>query len=129
MTFDTHSVPELIYRALQQSSALIKNEVRLATAEMKAKPSLAAVGIGLVAAGSLTGIAALVLILMALAAWFVTLGLSVAIANLAAGMAGLLVSGGLVWVGLSRLTPAALTPDRTIHQLEQDAAVLREQAR
>jgi len=124
---DSRSVSDLLSEALQQVGKLIQNELRLARAEMGAKAAQAGMGIGMLVGAALVTIPALVLLLMALAGWFVHLGLGPAVSDLLAGVIGLLISGGLAWLGMNRLKPENLTPNRTLDQLEQDAAAVREQ--
>ena len=128
-TNENRSVADLLSEALHQVSSLVQSELRLAKAELGAKAAQASIGIGLIAGGGLVSLAAFTLLLMALAAWFVALGLSPPIANLAAAIIGLALSGALIWFGMSRLKPENLKPNRTLDQLGQDAAAVKEQAR
>jgi len=123
---DLRTVPELISHALSQVSRLIRDEIQLAKAEISNNLTQAAVGVGMLAGGAVTMIAVLVLWLLALAAWFVQLGLSPPIAYLLAGVVGAVIAGGMAWLGMSRLKPENLTPRRTIEQLQRDAAVVKE---
>ena len=123
---DLRSVPELISHALSQVSRLIRDEIQLAKAELSNNLTKAAVGVGMLVGAAVVMIAALVLFLMALAAWLVHLGMSPAVANLLAGIAGAVIAGLLAWIGLGRLKPENLTPRRTIEQLQRDAAVVKE---
>jgi membrane protein implicated in regulation of membrane protease activity len=123
---DLRTVPELISHALSQVSRLIRDEIQLAKAEISNNLTQAAVGVGMLAGGAVMMIAVLVLWLLAMAAWFVQLGLSPPIAYLLAGVAGAVIAGILAWLGMSRLKPENLTPRRTIEQLQRDAAVVKE---
>jgi membrane protein implicated in regulation of membrane protease activity len=123
---DLRTVPELISHALSQVSRLIHDEIQLAKAEISNNLTQAAVGVGMLAGGAVTMIAVLVLWLLAMAAWFVQLGLSPPIAYLLAGVAGAVIAGVLAWLGMNRLKPENLTPRRTIEQLQRDAAVVKE---
>jgi len=123
---DLRTVPELISHALSQVSRLIRDEIQLAKAEISNNLTQAAVGVGMLAGGAVTMIAVLVLWLLAMAAWFVQLGLSPPIAYLLAGVAGAVIAGILAWLGMNRLKPENLTPRRTIEQLQRDAAVVKE---
>jgi membrane protein implicated in regulation of membrane protease activity len=123
---DLRTVPELISHALSQVSRLIRDEIQLAKAEISNNLTQAAVGVGMLAGGAVMMIAVLVLWLLAMAAWFVQLGLSPPIAYLLAGVAGAVIAGILAWLGMNRLKPENLTPRRTIEQLQRDAAVVKE---
>lgn len=126
LSAEQRTVPELVSDAVNQFSKLIRNEVAIARAELSAKASEAAVGIGLMVGGALMLIPALVLLLMALAAWLSELGLTDALANLIAGVVGLLVSGVLAYVGKTRLDPENLKPKRTINEIQRDVAAVKE---
>ena len=123
---DNRSVPELIAEAFNQFAKLIRNEVQLAKAEMSAKASQAAMGGAFLAVAGVIAIAALVLLLMALAAWLVESGWSPPLSYLAAAVVGLVVAAVFALVGKSRLKPEKLTPNRTMEQLRRDASAVRE---
>jgi hypothetical protein len=123
---DLRSVPELVSHALSQVSRLIRDEIQLAKAEISTNLGKAAVGVGMLMGSAVFMIAALVLFLLALAAWLVQLGMSPPIAYLLAGIVGAVIAGGMAWMGLGRLKPENLTPKRTIDQLQRDAAVVKE---
>jgi len=123
---EQRSLSELVSDAVDQFTKLIRNEMAIARAELSAKASEAMTGIGLLVGGAVLAIPALVLLLMALAAWLMHLGMSPPIANLLAGIAGAVIAGLLAWIGLGRLKPENLTPRRTIEQLQRDAAVVKE---
>jgi hypothetical protein len=127
-TLDQRSVPELLADALNQFSKLISNEVQLAKAEMSAKVTKVVMGAAFLAIAGIMAIPVLVLALMALAAWLVRLGWSDPVAYLAAAVVGLVISGILAGIGMSRLKANTLTPDRTIRQLQRDARAVKEVA-
>jgi hypothetical protein len=123
---DQRTVAELVSDAVNQFTKLIRNEVAIARAELTAKATEAALGIGLIAGGALLLIPAMVLLLMALAAWLSGLGLSNSVANLIAGILGLVISGVVGFVGKSRLTAENLKPRRTISEFERDIAAVKD---
>ncbi len=124
---ETRSVPELLSDALNQFSGLIRSEINLARAEMSAKATQAIIGVAMLLGGAFLITPALVLFLMALAAWLETLGLSTPLADLLAGVVGLVVAGLVAWLGMNRLNPENLMPKRTLNQLQRDVAVAKEQ--
>jgi VIT1/CCC1 family predicted Fe2+/Mn2+ transporter len=123
---EQRTVAELVSDAVNQFSKLIRNEVSIARAEISTKATEAAMGIGLLAGAALLLVPAMVLLLMALAAWLSELGLSDALANLIAGALGFLVSGILAYVGKTRLNPENLKPNRTINEFQRDVAAVKE---
>lgn len=122
------STGELIARMSEQTSTLIRDEMRLAQAELSVKAKHAGVGIGMFGAGGLlaffgvgslitTAILALALVLPAwAAAGIVTLVLFVAAA------VGVLVGKKRV----QKATPAK--PERAVDSVQQDIAEVKEAA-
>lgn len=129
MTDESRSFPELFSSAIAQVGRLVRDEIQLARAEISTNISRAAIGLAMMAAGGVLTIAALVLVLLALAAWLETLGFSTPVADLMAGVVGMVISGALAWAGLARLKPENITPKRTMEQLQRDAAAVKEQVK
>jgi hypothetical protein len=123
---DQRGVAELVGDAVNQFTKLIRNEMAIARAELTAKAMEAALGAGLLLGGALLLIPAMVLLLMALAAWLSELGLSNSVANLIAGIVGLLISGVLAYFGKSKLTPEHLKPKRTLSEIDRDIAAVKD---
>jgi len=127
--YDQRSVAELVGDVVNQFTKLIRNEMAIARAELTAKATEAAVGAAFLGAAALLVIPALVLLLMALAAWLVGLGLSPAAANLIAGVVGLLASGVLAYFGKTKLSLDHLRPKRTMSEIERDIAAVKDTSR
>jgi hypothetical protein len=87
-----------------------------------------AVGIGLLVAGSVLLIPALV-ILQAAVNVLIDAGLGATWATLIVGVAALALGGVLLALGISRLRAARPVPTRTIEQLQRDVEVAKEQVR
>src|SRR4051794_25367810 len=126
---DARSISRLLGDAFEQLSQLVQTEIRLARAELADKATQAGVGIGLLFAGLLFMIPALVLVLIALALFLARFGMSPVAAHLLAAVCGAAISGVLIAVGLARLKPSNLTPDTTIRQVQKDIAAAKEIAR
>ena len=124
--YDQRPISELVSDAVNQFTKLIRNEMAIARAELTAKATEAALGAGLLVGGALLLIPAMVLLLMALAALLSELGLSNSVANLIAGVVGLLVSGALAYFGKSKLSPDHLRPKRTMREIERDVAAVKD---
>ena len=124
---DNRSVPDLLSDVFRQLSVLVRSEINLAQAEITAKATGAAVGIGMMLGAVLLVIAVLVLLLLMIAALFMAAGLSDPLSYFLAALFGLIVSGVLVWLGLGRLRANALTPKRTLGQLQRDASAAKGQ--
>lgn len=123
---DNRAVSELFGDALDQFSNLIRSEIQLARAEISAKTAQALVALGLLAGAAVVLIPGLVLLLMALSAFLVELGVRPSVGHLLAGLLGALIAAVLAWAGLNRLRAENLIPSRTINQLQRDAAAARE---
>jgi len=123
---DQRTITELVSDAVNQFSKLIRNEIAIARAEMTAKAAQAVSGVGLLIGGALLLIPPMALVLMALAAWLVELGLRASLSNLIAGAVGIAISAVLAWVGMTKLKPENLKPKRTINELERDVAAVKE---
>ena len=119
------TIPDLLSDVFRQLSTLVRSEISLAQAEVTAKATAAAVGIGLVLGAALMVVAALVLLLMTVAALLMAAGLSDPLSFFLAAVLGLVVSAALAWTGLGRLRASTLTPQRTIGQLQRDASAAR----
>jgi hypothetical protein len=118
-------IGELVNRASEQISTLVRDELRLARAEMQEKARHAGVGAGLFGgAGLITAYAVGVLIAAAVAG--IAEGLPVWLSALIVGVALLLIAGVTVLIGraqLRRATPA--TPTQAIESLRSDLDAVR----
>lgn len=125
-TLEGKPVSSLVSDALQQFSRLIRNEFALAKAELLDKGQVAARGAAMVVGGGLLALPSLVILMMALAAFFIELGMLASLAYLLTAIIGLVIAGAVAWSGLNRLKGDALVPRRTLGQLQQDAATAKE---
>lgn len=123
------SIPELFSDAVAQLGKLIGNEIALARAELSDKAGQAGKAAGMIGAGAIVLIPALVILLFAAAEALIRSGLSDPVAYLLTGVIALVISGTLIWVGLRRLSPEALKPSVTLNQVEQDKAAAKEMVR
>ena len=120
---------ELIQQASQQTATLVRQEIRLAQAELQQKGKKAGLGAGLIGGGgllSLYGVGALVAAAI--------LGLDTLMPGwLAAVIVGAVLLAGagiLALVGKKEVTDAApLVPERAIDSTQQDVEVVKERAR
>jgi Putative Actinobacterial Holin-X, holin superfamily III len=123
---DNRSVPELFADALNQFSKLMRNEFALARAELSIKAGEAMRAVGLLIGAGLFVIPSIVLLLIALAAWFVELGLPASVSYFIAGVVGLAITGVLAAIGSRNLKSSSLVPKRTLDQLQRDVAAAKE---
>lgn len=126
---DSASTGELISRLTEQTSTLIRDEMRLAQTEMAAKAKHAGTGLGMFGAGGLLaffGIAGLVTTAILLLALVLPAWLSALIVTIVLFIAAAVVS----LMGkkqVEQATPPA--PERTVQNVKQDVAEVKEHAR
>ncbi len=120
------SLAQLVERLSAQVSALVRDEIALATAEMKRKGTQAGVGVGLGAAGAvlaLLGLGALV------AAAVLGMALVVAgwLAALLVGVALLMLAGGVTLAGVGRVRHATPpVPEQAVQSTKLDIETVKE---
>lgn len=130
MTLPTErSIPELFGDALAQLAKLVGNEFALARAEMSEKATQAGRAAGMIAAGAIVMIPAIVLLLLAAATALIKSGLSDPVAYLCAGGGAAIIAGILIAIGLNRLSGEAMKPSMTIQQVEKDKIAAEELVR
>jgi uncharacterized membrane protein YqjE len=125
----THHEPslgELFSDLSRESSALIREEIRLAQVEMTEKGKKAGSGVGYMAAGGFIAYAGFIVLLIAL-----VIGLSYFmwdwLAALLVGLIVLAVGGFLAYSGFKKLKEINPAPRQTIETLEEDKEWLRSQ--
>ena len=129
MPYDQHdrSTVDLVGDVLSQATTLLRQEGRLARAEVSEKISQATGGFTLLLVGAVLLIPALVILLDALVLALVAREFSPTAAALLVGGIALVFGAVLVLVGKNRLAPSNLAPTRTVHQLQRDAATAQDQ--
>lgn len=118
---------DLFTEVVKELSNLLSKEMQLARTELSEKITLVALSIGLVVAGAVLVMAALLLLLQAGIAALVVRGFSTTVATLLVAGVTLVVGVGVLWIGASRLRAKNLAPSKTLDQLQQDAAVAKHQ--
>jgi hypothetical protein len=126
---NTRSLPELFTSVVSQLADLVRTEGQLARAEISEKMTLAATGLGLIVGGAILLMPALVVLLEAAVAALVDNGIAPYWAALVVGGACFLLGLILLLIGVSWIRAGRLVPDKTIHQLQRDAATARSQVR
>jgi hypothetical protein len=123
------SIPELFGDAVGQLAKLIGNEFALARAELSEKMAQAGRAAAMIAAGAVIMIPALVVLLFAAGSALIRSGFSDPVAYLLAGGGAAIVAGGLIAVGLSRLSGGAMIPAVTLEQVQRDKSAAKETVR
>ena len=126
---NTRTVSELFTSVVSQLADLMRTEGQLARAEISEKMTLAATGLGLIVGGAILLMPALVVLLEAAVAALVDNGIAPYWAALIVGGACFVLGLILLLIGVSWLRAGKLVPDKTISQLQRDAATARSQVR
>lgn len=119
------SVGELIMRMSEQTSRLVRDELRLAQAEMSEKAKHGGIGAGLFGAGGILALfgfgalitAAILALALVLPAWASALIVAVLL-FVAAGVAAL--------IGKKQISQASPTPERTVESVKRDVEEVKE---
>jgi hypothetical protein len=117
---DLRAISHLFGDALSQFSKLFQNEVDLAKAELGEKVQQIGGAVGLIAAGAVFVIPAIVMALFALSAALIAGGWSQPVSYLMSAIVAALLAGILFAVGMNRLDARHLAPRETLRQLEKD---------
>jgi hypothetical protein len=125
----SRSIPELFSDAVGQLAKLVGNEFDLARAELSEKAGQAGKAAGMIGAGAVILIPAIVLVLFAVSAALIRSGLSEPGAYLTVGFGAALLSAVLIAVGMSRLAGSALKPTVTLDQVQRDKVAAKEMVR
>ena len=122
------SIPEIIADLLAQFPALARKESQLARAEISEKITQVAFGLAFIVGGAVLLTPALVVLLQA-AVTALQAQFQPPLAALIVGGAVLVSGIVLLWVGVNRLKVKNLVPNKTLHQIQEDASVAKQQLR
>jgi putative superfamily III holin-X len=117
---DLRVISHLLGDALSQFAKLFQNEVDLAKAELGEKVQQIGGAVGLIAAGAVLVIPAIVMALFALSAALIAGGWSQPVAYLISAIVAAVLAAILFAVGMSRLDARHLAPRETLRQFEKD---------
>lgn len=118
---------ELIARLSDQTSTLIRDEMRLAKAELSQSAKHAGVGLGMFGAGGLLALlgsmaavaTAIIALSLVLPTWAAALIVTVAL---------FLIAAVVALLGKKQVEQAKPTPERTMSNVKQDVAAVKENA-
>jgi membrane protein implicated in regulation of membrane protease activity len=127
MTNGNRSIPEVLSDLIGQVTTLLRKEAELARTEVSDKIVHAATGLGFGLVGAVLAMPALVILLQAIVALLVQNGMSIALSSLIVGGITLVIGIFLLIAGMERLKGTKLTPEKTIHQLQRDAEMVKQE--
>jgi hypothetical protein len=117
---DFRTISHLLGDALSQFAKLFQNEGDLAKAELGEKVQQIGGAVGLIAAGAVLVIPAIVMALFALSAALIAAGWSQPVSYLISAVVAAVLAGILFAIGMNRLDARRLAPRETLRQLEKD---------
>jgi len=129
MAAHERSIPSILTDVLTDFATLLRKESQLARAEASEKLNQLAVGMGLVIGGAVLIMPGLVVLLEAGVAGLEKTGLAPHWSALAVGGGTLIVGLILIGIGTARFRAPNLVPAKTLHQIKEDAQVVKRQGR
>ena len=123
------SLPDIFRDLVSQLTTLLRKEAELARAEVSEKIGQVTGSLVLLIIGAVLVMPALVVLLNAGVVALIDSGVHAATSALLVGGAALLIGIILLLVGIWRLKATSLVPDKTLEQLQRDAAAAKNQVR
>ena len=124
---DERSLGDLFSDLSRETTALVRQEVQLAKAELTQSATEAARGIGMLAAGGAVAYAGLLFLLLAIVFGLIEAGWDAWLSALVVGLVVVAIGAVLVLRARESLKPANLAPQKTVETLKEDAAWAKEQ--
>jgi hypothetical protein len=127
MAHHDRAITDIIGDLGDQVGHLFRTELRLIEAEAEQKVKKVATSIVPVIAGTVVALSAVLILLMAVAAFLIELGLA---ASLSHAIVAVIAAGGgylLIRSGMERLSTMSLEPKRALRQLEADVDLAKDQ--
>ena len=123
----SRSIPGIVIDLIGQFTTLLRQESRLARAEISENLNRALTGIVMAVAAAVLLIPALVILLLAGVYGLEAAGFAPYWSALIVGGAAVVVGAVLMLIGINQLKAKNLIPSKTIHQLQEDAALAKRQ--
>jgi hypothetical protein len=123
------SIGSLFSEVFDQTTHLVRTEIRLARAEISEKLVSTVRASGIAVAGGAILLGALYLFLLFFVRLLVAFGLAEHWATLIVAVASAAIGYAVLRAGLANMSSDRLMPTRTAHSLEKDAAMAKEVAR
>lgn len=123
------SVPTILTDLLAQFTSLLRKEGELARTEVSEKIGKLGNALMLAVIGAVLVMPALVVLLLSAVAALEEAGMAPVYASLVVGGGVLLIGIILLLIGYSQMRVKNMVPDKTIHQLQEDASFAKHQLR
>ena len=124
---ERRGIVELASDAVTQATGLVQTEFKLARAEINENLVALKEGMIFMIIGAIFLVAALFLVLQTLVAFLIAEGMSPPLAVLIVAGGSALVGGVLMQISKTRLAHFDATPHKTLHQLQRDGQLAKEQ--
>lgn len=128
-TDDPRSLRTLLSDLVNELTSLFRKEGELLRAEVSEKVTRIEMGIGSAIAGVICLFGAFLVLLQAIVVAVANLGLGAGWASLLVGIVVAIIGVVLLKSASASMSSKNLMPSRTVHQVEKDAHLAREQAR
>ncbi|OWU68104.1 phage holin family protein [Marinibacterium profundimaris] len=126
MTEQPKSASSLVADALENVSALLRNEIDLARAEVSENLNRAGVALGMIAGAAIVVMVTLNTLVAALVAALTEAGLDAGWSALIVGVILAIVAYAMMSKGLNDLKLTSLAPTRTMKNVQRDAEAVKE---
>jgi hypothetical protein len=123
----SRSIPGIVIDLIGQFTTLLRQESKLARAEISENLNRALTGVVMAVAAAVLLIPALVILLLAGVYGLEAAGFASYWAALIVGGAAVVIGAVLMLIGINRLKAKSLIPSKTIHQFQEDAALAKRQ--
>lgn len=123
---EPRSIGELLRDLANDTTRLVRDEIALARTEATDKAKQAGVAVGMMAAGAVLAIPALIFLLQTVVEALDAAGLPRWAATLIVGLVLAIGAFVLVKIGQGKLSASSLTPERTAQNLKRDASLVQE---
>jgi hypothetical protein len=127
MAHHDRGITDIVADLGDQIGHLFRTELRLVEAEAEDKVKKVATSIVPVIAGTIVALSAILILLMAAAAFLIEQGLAASLSHAIVAVAAAIGGYVLIRSGMARLSGTSLAPKRTIGQLQQDAELAKDQ--
>ena len=122
----SRSTVQLITDAMNEFATLFQTEIHLVRVELSEKVSRLAGGGTMIAAGAIAAIVALILLLQDAVKWLVVAGVPEEWGLLLVGVLVGIIGAALLMKGINDAKTTNLLPERTMHQVRADVAIVKE---
>jgi hypothetical protein len=123
------SIAELLSDLSQQTTELVRHELRLAQVELGAKLAVMGRGTALIGAGAALALTALITVAGTVVLFLIERGITPSVSALLTALLFGIAAGALLQFGLSTVKQQSLTPAQTIDSIKETTQWLKRETR